>query len=375
MEPIRILHENVIMDPGGIETQLMRIYRNIDREKVQFDFLLHRTQKGHFDDEIRAMGGRIYYANPFNPFHFASYVNSMRKFFKEHKEYRIMIAHAELALWPLIEAKKAGIPVRICYSHNGRFAFNLKRAFMDFETLFLKKYCTNMFAVSELAADYTFGKKAVAEGEVRLIKNGIIAEDFSFNPEVRNTKRKELKCEDKFLVGHVGRFMQQKNHTFLLDVFAELVKLNPDAHLVLIGEGRLEHEIRDKIKELGIENHVDLLGRRTDVNQLMQAMDCLLFPSLWEGFPNVGIEAQAAALPIYMSTNITKEADFSEFSHMLELDVGAKVWAKTIYEDSLHPLERKDMSHFIAENGYDVKATAKWYEKFYIETYRKVVEG
>ena len=138
MEPIRILHENVIMDPGGIETQLMRIYRNIDRSKVQFDFLLHRTQKGAFDEEIRAMGGRIYYAEAFNPFRYMQYMNSMLTFFKEHTEYKIMIAHAELALGPLICAKKAGIPVRICYSHNGRFALNLKRCFMDFETLFLK---------------------------------------------------------------------------------------------------------------------------------------------------------------------------------------------------------------------------------------------
>lgn len=369
MEPIRILHENVIMDPGGIETQLMRIYRNIDKSKVQFDFLLHRTQKGAFDDEIREMGGRIYYAEPFNPFHHLKYLNSMRSFFREHPEYKIMIAHAELALCPLKVAKEAGVPVRICYSHNGRFAFSLKRCFMDYETLFLKKYCTDMFAVSELAARYTFGDKAVDEGKVRLIKNGIMVEDFIFDKEIREVKRRELGLQDKFIVGHVGRFMQQKNHMFILETFAKFHDLRKDAHLILIGEGRLEDEIKNKIHALGIADSVTLLGRRMDVNQLMKAMDMLLFPSLWEGFPNVAIEAQASALPVYMSENITKEANFSPFSHRLSLDDGPEAWAKRMYDDSLIPVERIDMSETMREQGYDVVATAKWYEDFYLSTY------
>lgn len=369
MEPIRILHENVIMDPGGIETQLMRIYRNIDKTKVQFDFLVHRTQKAAYDDEIREMGGRIYYAEPFNPLHHHKYLNSMRKFFSEHPDYKIMIAHAEMALCPLKVAAKAGVPVRICYSHNGRFAFNLKRVFMDYEKKFIPKYCTDMFAVSELAARYTFGDKAVDENKVRLIKNGIMVEDFVFNNEVREKKRKELNLSDKFIVGHVGRFMQQKNHMFLLETFAEFHKLKSDAHLILIGEGRLEDDIRKKISALGIDDCVTILGRRSDVNELMQAMDILLFPSLWEGFPNVAIESQASSLPVYMSENITEEANFSQYSHRLSLDLGPKKWAETMYQDSLNPMERVDMSETMKEKGYDVVATAKWYEEFYQNLY------
>lgn len=372
MEPIRILHENVIMDPGGIETQLMRIYRNIDKSKVQFDFLLHRTQKGAYDDEIRAMGGRIFYAEPFNPFHHIKYINSMKTFFAEHPEYKIMIAHAELALCPLKVAKKAGVPWRICYSHNGRFAFNLKRCFMDYETLFLKKYCTEMFAVSELAARYTFGDKAVDEGKVQLIKNGIMVDDYIFDPNKRVKKRHELGLEDKFIVGHVGRFMQQKNHMFLLETFAGLHELRNDAHLVLIGEGRLENDIRAKIKELNIEENVTLLGRRGDVNDLMKAMDILLFPSLWEGFPNVAIEAQASALPVYMSENITTEANFSQYSHRLPLDIGSEAWVKRIFEDSQKVTDRIDMSVTMREQGYDVVNTAKWYEEYYLNKMKEL---
>lgn len=374
MEPIRVLHDNVFMDQGGIETQLMRVYRSIDKSKVQFDFLLHRTTKGAYDDEIRAMGGKIYYAEPFNPFHHTKYLNSMKTFFEEHPEYKIMISHSELALCPLKEAEKAGVPVRICYSHNARFSFNLKRCFVDYETLFLKKHCTDMFAVSEKAARYTFGDNAVDSGKVRLIKNGIIVEDFIFDEYIRARTRKELGLQDKFIVGHIGRFMQQKNHMFMLEVFKELHDRRVDAHLILIGDGRLEGDIKAKAKSLGITDNITLLGRRTDVNNLVRAMDVFLFPSLWEGFPNVAIEAQAAALPVYMSENVTAEADFSQYSHRLPLEKGATYWAETIYQDSLHPIERVDMSAEMKKQGYDVRDTAKWYERYYTETYERVTK-
>ena len=372
MEPIRILHENVIMDPGGIETQLMRIYRNIDRSKIQFDFLLHRTQKGAFDDEIKSMGGRIYYAKPFNPFHHISYINSMKKFFSEHDEYKIMIAHAELALCPLKVAAEAGIQWRICYSHNGGSSFGLKRILMDYEKIFIKKYCTEMFAVSELAARYTFGDKPVDNGKVKLIKNGIMVDDFIFSKEIRNKKRVELCLDNKFIVGHVGRFMQQKNHMFLLETFAKLHNLRNDAHLILIGEGRLEDKILRKINELNIDENVTILGRRSDVNELMQAMDVFLFPSLWEGFPNVAIEAQASALPVYMSESITQEANFSQYSHRISLEKGAAYWAEEIYKNEKEPLDRIDMSGTMREQGYDVVKTAKWYENYYIEKMKEL---
>lgn len=372
MEPVRILHEVVLMDPGGIETQLMRIYRNIDRSKVQFDFLLHRTQEGAYDAEIRAMGGRIYYAEPFNPFRYADYYRSMLRFFKAHSEYKIMIAHTELALGPLVCAKKAGIPMRICYSHNGRFAFSLKRCFMDFETLFLKKYCTDMFAVSKLAARYTFGAKTVDAQKVRIIQNGIHVEDFVFDEAVRNQKRKELGMENALIIGHVGRFMVQKNHMFLLVVFAQLQRLRPEARLLLIGEGRLEEKIRQKAEELGVLKFITFLGRRSDVNAWMKAMDVLLLPSLWEGFPNVAIEAQASALPTYMSENITDEAAFSPYCRRLSLEDGAKAWAEEICGDLTHPLPRVDMSQTMLEKGCDVRATAKWYEQFYLEQFARL---
>lgn len=365
MEPIRILHNVVMMDPGGIETQLMRIYRCIDKSKIQFDFLVHRSKKGAYDDEIKALGGKIYYAEPFNPFKHIKYVRSMNKFFKEHQEYKIVLVHSELALWPLIVAKKNKVPVRICYSHNGRFKFCLKRIFMDFETLFLRKYSTHMLAVSELAANYTFGKKATNDGKVKLIKNGIIVEDFIFSENIRQEKRKELGLENKLVFGHVGRFMMQKNHAFLLDIFNEITKIRDDAHLILIGEGRLEGEIRNKVKSLHLEDKVSFLGRNKDINRLDMAMDAFLLPSFFEGFPNVAIESQATALPTYISDRITKEALFTSYCKQISLDESAKYWAEFICNDLDKKQERKDMSRFMKKEGYSVVETAKWYESFY----------
>lgn len=372
MEPIRILHENVIMDLGGIETQLMRIYRIIDRSKVQFDFLVHRAEQGAYDSEIRALGGKIHYAEPFNPFRHAQYITSMKKIFREHPEYKIMLAHSELALHPLKTAKEAGVPVRICYSHNGQLVVDLKRLFIEYEKLFLKTCCTKMFAVSESAARYTYGDKAVNEGKVRIIRNGIIIEDFVFDRQKRTAKRKELGLEGKFIVGHVGRFMKQKNHIFLLEVFKCLSDSEKDAHLLIVGEGRLENRIRQSVKKLGIAEKTTFLGNRMDVPDLMKAMDVFVLPSLWEGFPNVAIEAQASALPIFLSQNITAEAAFSKHAKRLPLALGAESWAKIIRESTRGDNEREDMSRFMSEQGFDVRETARWYQKFYMDTFQNI---
>ena len=142
--------------------------------------------------------------------------------------------------------------------------------------------------------------------------------------------------------------------------------------MILIGEGRLEDKILRKINELNIDENVTILGRRSDVNKLMQAMDVFLFPSLWEGFPNVAIEAQASALPVYMSESITQEANFSQYSHRISLEKGAAYWAEEIYKNEKEPLDRIDMSGTMREQGYDVVKTAKWYENYYIEKMKEL---
>ncbi|MCD8089329.1 MAG: glycosyltransferase family 1 protein [Clostridiales bacterium] len=371
MEPIRVLHENVIMDPGGIEALLMNVYRHIDREKVQFDFMVHRPDHAFYEDEIESLGGRIYRTPKFSPFPgaYQKYIGSVRQILRDHPEYKVIHAHAELNLWPLTEAKKLGIPTRIAHSHNAKTTVNLKYFFFLYEKVFIKKYCTDMFMCSTHAGEWKFGKKAVSEGRVKFIKNGIESERFSFNKNICERKRKELGIGNKLAVGHVGRFMEQKNHTFLLDIFNEIHKTEPNSVLILVSDGRLMDDIKKKAARLGLSKSVMFLGNRRDVNELMQAMDVFLFPSLWEGLPLTGVEAQAAGLPVVMSDVITPEVCITDNTHMMSLKSSAREWADKVLEISKSK-ERKNTRQQIIEAGFDIRTTAAWLQDFYLERYK-----
>lgn len=365
-EPIRILQENVIMDPGGIESLLMNLYRHIDRTKVQFDFLLHRPQEGSFDKEIEALGGRIYHAAPFNPFHQRKYLKSIKKILVEHPEYKIIHAHAELNYWPLKVAKKVGVPIRIAHSHNARSTINLKYLFLSYQKLFIKNAATDWFMCSSIAGEWSYGQKAVADGKCVFLKNGIEVDKYAFNQIVRDRVRREMNLDDKFVVGHVGRFMQQKNHSFLIDIFNELLKVKPNAVLILVSEGRLLQNIKEKVKTLEIEDKVLFLGFRNDVHDLMQAMDVFLLPSLWEGLPFTLVESQSSGLPSIISDVISDEATSTSLIRKVSLKEPASVWAKTVV-DFYNSKERKDVSDQVKKAGFDIVETAKWLEDFYIK--------
>lgn len=368
MAPIRVLHENVILDPGGIEAMIMNIYRNIDREKVQFDFLLHRDTKGFYDDEVKELGGRIYIAPPFNPFHHRRYLKGTDKIIKEHPEYKVIHAHSELNLWPLKIAKKHGVSTRISHSHNAKTTVNLKYFFFLYEKLFIKKNCTDMFMCSTPAGEWTYGKKAVRDGKCVFIKNGIVVDDYKYNPKIREKVRKDLNLGDSFVVGHVGRYMHQKNHTFLIDIFNEILKIRPNSKLVSVGDGRLIDETIQKAQDLGITDKILFLGNRNDVKELLQGFDCFLFPSLWEGLPVTGVEAQSAGLPVIMSDVITDEVIVTDLVKTMPLKATAREWAKAVIE-KVDSTERKDVSQQVKESGFDIKTTAKWLENFYLERY------
>ena len=366
MEPIRVLHEDVILDPGGIETLLMNLYRHIDREQLQFDFMVHRPDKGFYEDEVTSMGGKIYRTPPFNPFKIHSFKSSVCEILEAHPEYKVFHCHAELNLWPLKYAHRLGIPTRIAHSHNAKTVVNLKYFFFRYEKLFIKKHCTDMFMCSTPAGEWSFGKKAVADGRVRFIKNGIEPERFRFDEKTRREVREELGVGNKTVIGHVGRFMQQKNHSFLLEIFSIIHKKNPNTVLALCGEGRLEGEIRKKAAELGIADSVIFLGVRKDTNRIYQAYDMFLFPSLWEGLPLTGIEAQTAGLPVLMSDVITPETIVTDNVTTFSLSATAEQWADMTLE-ILSSYKREDCQGQVVKAGFDIQETADWLQSFYIE--------
>ena len=371
MEPIRVLHENVVMDMGGIENLLMNIYRNIDREKVQFDFMVHRDKDAYFDDEIRNLGGRIYKCSPFNPIKHFKYMSDINKVLKEHPNYNIIHAHSELNMWPLKAAKKYNIPIRISHSHSTREIKDLKWIFMEYEKIFLKQQCTDLFACSIDAAKWLYGEKAVKQNKITYIKNGIKVDDFEFNVKIRNRIRRELNLENNFVIGHVGRFMKEKNHKFMLDIFKEIKKIKPNTALIFIGDGELEDEIKNKARKMGIANEIRFLGVRSDVKYLMQAMDIFLLPSFYEGLGIVLIEAQALGLESVVSENIPDEAFITDLVHKVSLEKDASYWAKKIIDIYNENKNRKGRQEDIVKAGYDIVNTAKFLEEFYLDSEEK----
>lgn len=372
MEPIRVLQENVIMDPGGIESLLMNLYRHMDRNVVQFDFLLHRSQRGTFDDEIESLGGRIYRTEPFNPFHHQKYMKSMEDVLRAHPEYKIIHAHSELNYWPLKVAKKLGVPVRIAHSHNAKSTINLKYFFLLYEKLFIKKTASDLFMCSTIAGEWSYGHKAVADGTCVFLKNGIEVEKYAYNEEVRAEVRKKMELGDKLVIGHVGRFMQQKNHDFLIDIFKNIHDKNPESMLLLVSEGRLLNEIKTKVNSLGLTDAVQFLGFRDDVHELMQAMDVFVLPSLWEGLPFTLVESQSAGLPSVISDVISDEAIVTDVITKVSLKEKADKWADVILE-VYRNTKRKEISDQVRAAGFDIVSTARWLQEFYVKRYQDAV--
>ena len=367
MEPIRVLNLFTIMNRGGAETMVMNYYRKINRNKVQFDFMVHREEEGAYETEIKELGGKIYRMLPMYPKNFSIYKKEIRKFFEEHKEYKIIHSHmSELGYFALREAKRQGIPIRICHAHNAPQGFEWKMIVRNYFKKKMMPYLTHMFMCGKESGDWLFGK----ENEKKFIQlnNAIDAEKFRYDEKRRHEVRRKLNVENKLVIGHVGRFNTQKNHKFLVDIFAEISKMRKDAELILIGEGNLQNDIIQKVEKMNLNEKVHFLGVRDDVDQIMQSFDALLFPSLYEGLGIVLIEAQAEGIPCFTSKDVVaKEAGITSLCHYVSLKFTAKQWAKYLLEN----LEEKtDRYKEIDKAGYDLKSNAKWLEEFYINATR-----
>ncbi|WP_121610103.1 glycosyltransferase family 1 protein [Mesobacillus foraminis] len=365
MEPIRVLQVVTIMNRGGLETMLMNYYREIDRSKIQFDFMVNRLERGDYDDEIEGMGGRIYRMPPIRPGNYNSYFTLLDKFFEQHKEYKVVHAHInENSSFVLRSANKAGIPCRVSHSHLAGLPLDIKYPFRLYARLHLNKNANHFFACSDEAGEWLFGKEFAKKQDIRIFKNAINCNEFKFNQDIRNKVRKELNIENKFVIGHVGRFNPQKNHSFLLDIFYEVYKKNNNAILLLVGQGDLINETKRKVEKLNLNHAVIFLGMRTDIADLMQSMDLFLFPSLYEGLGVVLIEAQASGIKCITSTGTPREADVTDSVEFLSLDLSAEDWAKQILETNSN--RNLDIQR-IKDRGYDVESNIEWLSNFYLE--------
>lgn len=370
MDTIRVLQVLGRLDRGGAETMLMNLYRNMDRNRVQFDFVLHTQEECAYSEEVRRLGGRIYSVPAFHGKNLCAYRRAWKELLAAHPEYRILHSHirSSAALYLGI-AKRYHMRVLI-HSHNTSSGRGAGAAVKTLLQLPLRYQADYLFACGRMAGEWLYGKKACRSQKFRLLPNAIEMERFRYQIGQRRMIRCQMQVQDKLVFGHVGRLEEQKNHRFLLEIFELIYKKRQDAALWLIGAGVLEEELRLLVKEKKLEEAVFFLGNREDVPVLMQGMDCFVFPSLFEGLPVTLIETQAAGLPAVISDRITPEVDVTKLIHRISLKEGAKVWAEraaALAEAARESREKENgkIQRELRAAGYDITESSRWLEQFY----------
>ena len=359
---LRVLQVVTNMDVGGIECFLMNLYRAMDRSKIQFDFLEHGDGERFFDEEIRALGGRVYRVPKMSVPHHRQYIKALDHFFATHKEYRIVHSHRNTySMYILRAAMKAGVPVRIAHSHCAAMFTDLSLPFRLYTRARLLRYCTHPFACGKAAGEWLFGKGT----QVTIFPNAIDVGKFVFDEHIRVTMRNELNLADSKVYGHIGNFSPVKNHSFLLEVFKEIYALDQSSVLLLAGEGALRTKMEAKAAELGVAHKVRFLGSRRDIPELLHAVDCFMLPSLFEGFPVTLVEAQASGLPCLVSDSVSPEVEITDLLRFFSLQQRPQAWAEVAAELAKEP--RRGYGNEVKEAGYDIGSAAKRLQDFYLE--------
>ena len=365
-EPIRI---GMIMGKwvgGGVEAVIMNYYRHIDRNKIQFDFICDEDSTCIPREEIESLGGKVIICPPYQKLN--KYIKFLKRLFKENN-YKIVHSNINtLSVFPLYAAKKAGVPIRIAHSHSTSNKVEWKKNIVkSILKPFSTKYANCFFACTEHAARYQFGNKMYDSGEVTIINNAIDLDKFKYNEKIRKEIRKELQIKDNVVViGHIGRFIPQKNHTFLIDVFNEYHKKEPNSVLLLIGQGPLVNDIKNKVESLKLNDSVKFLGQKNNINDMYQAMDAFILPSIYEGLGMVLIEAQANGLPCYASTEVPMVAKVTDKINFIGLKEPIKIWVLNIRK-TLNYKKREIDINMIKKVGFDIESESKKLELKYFE--------
>ena len=372
-QPIRILHVIGSMKLGGAENLIMNLYRNIDRSRVQFDFVENTLRKAAFDDEILALGGRIFNCPHYVGKNHLTYTKWWRDFFDAHAgEFTAVHGHiGSTAAIYLRIAKKHGL-FTIAHSHNTKgvgIGDLIYRAY-SFPTRFI---ADQFFTCSQQAGIDRYGEKIGRDPErCILLHNAIDTARFAYNPALRKQTRESLEIpDDALVIGHIGRFVPQKNHGFLVEIFAELVKQAPAARLLLVGDGDTEPQVRQQVETFGLSDRVIFAGTHKDTAPFYQAMDLFLLPSLFEGLPVVMVEAQTAGLPCVISDKVPIACALAQdLVSVVSLSEEARVWASHVLEASRGT--RADHAAVISDAGFDIRQTAAWLTDYYCSLERPV---
>jgi glycosyltransferase EpsF len=367
----RVLHIVSAMDRGGAETLLMNVYRNLDRAKLQFDFVTHRPNKGDFDEEIRKLGGRIYTIPSLGKIGPISYVKKLNKIMKLNS-YIAVHSHTDYQSgFPALAAKLAGIPHRICHSHSNNWpmngSFKQKVLLTGLQSL-IKFAATQYCSCSQEAGAFLFGKKAVEKNHVTILNNGIDLSQYLDETITKTSVIREFGLgPNSKIIGHVGKFSKSKNQKFILNVLKELVIKDESYVALLVGDGPLKEEIEQEAEKLGITNHIRFLGVRSDIPRLMKAFDVLLFPSIFEGFGIVTIEAQISGTPCIMSDSVPMSTDMGlGLARFLSLHEAPYKWREEVEKAIKIQKPQKDMLvRALAEKGFSIQQNIEEWMKLY----------
>lgn len=362
MNKIKVLHIVPNMQAGGLETFIMNIMYNIDRKKIQFDFLVHYKERKFYDNEIESLGGKIHRLSVREDNNIIKYIFDLNRFFKTHKEYKIIHCHMEsLGFLIFLIAKINGVKVRIAHSHNINTENTFKGKIKYFLSRFFKYLSTDNFACSKEAGDYLFKNH-----KYEILPNAIDLTKFKFSKEKRNKIRNELNIDkDTIVIGHIGRFCKQKNHNQLIDIFNEYQKNNPNTKLILVGTGEELENIKEKCIKLNLSNKVIFLSNRKDTDYLYSAFDIFLFPSLFEGLGIVLIEAQMSGLMCYTTDKaVPKEACISNRLTYIKINDD---WTNKLINNNKY--DRKNIKFNNNKENYNIIKLTKKLQEFYLEKY------
>jgi len=368
MKKTRVLHCLAGMNRGGMETMIMNMYRKIDKNRLQFDFLVSSCKICAYDDEIAFLGGTVHrILEPSKAMEVPFYLVQLIRLMRQGK-YDVVQCHSLFFCGIVVMAARlAGVKTVIAHSHNtddGRKATRKREAYRFFMRVFIRLFSTHLFACSEEAFTYLFGRNK--DKRKRIIKNAIDVDRF-INPQVcrASFRRSESLPSDALVFVHVGRFDEQKNHIFLMDVFYEILKRKKNSRLLLIGDGHLKKEMEEKTKKYRMQQEVKFLGLRTDIPEILAAADIFLMPSLHEGLPLALVEAQVAGLPCFISDSIPKEVDMGAgLVEFLQLNMDAETWAKKILASDKS--RKPEALRKVVEKGYSIQDTLRMAEEIYL---------
>ena len=364
-EPIRVLHVFHYLNRGGAETFIMNVYRNIDRSKVQFDFMLHTTEKCSYDDEVAELGGKIFRVPSYTVANHMNYKAEWQDFFCNNKTHRIIHGHMTSTAAIYLKIAKGYGLITVAHAHTTSSGKGFSAVVKYILQIQLKYITDILYACSREAGEWCYGKNISSKPNFRIIKNAIDIEAYLFSDETRKRIREELGIEGRFVVGHVGRFSKPKNHEFLIEIFSEIHQRNKDTVLLLVGDGDLRATIESKVIKLGLNDCVVFTGVRSDIPDLLFSMDVFLFPSLWEGLPVTLIEAQTSSLNCIISDCITSEVQITDMVTTISLNEPAVRWAEKVLS-FLNAPRRINMKKEIKNAGFDIRDISEWLQNSYI---------